>query len=115
MMQFFVKVIVSALLIAAVSEVARRSTLVGALLASLPATSILAFVWLYRETGDAAKVAALSTDIFWLVLPSLTLFVLLPVLLRQGWGFWWSLAASCGATALAYGATVGLLRLVRGA
>lgn len=115
MAPFFLKVIISALLIAAVSEVARRSTLAGALLASLPATSIIAFVWLYRETGDTAKVAALSTDIFWLVLPSLALFALLPVLLRQGWGFWWSLAASCGATALAYGATVALLRFVRGA
>jgi hypothetical protein len=111
--QFLLKVLISALLIAAVSEVARRSSVVGALLASLPVTSILAFVWLYRETGDVAKVAALSTDIFWLVLPSLTLFLLLPVLLRQGWGFWWSLAGSCAATALAYGGTVALLRLER--
>jgi hypothetical protein len=114
MTQFFLKVMISALLIAAVSEVARRSSLLGALLASLPATSILAFVWLYRETGDVAKVSALSTDIFWLVLPSLTLFLLLPVLLRQGWGFWWSLLASCAATALAYGGMVWGLRMVRG-
>jgi hypothetical protein len=113
-MQFGLKVLLSALLIAAVSEVARRSSLVGALLASLPVTSILAFVWLYRETGDAAKVAALSTDIFWLVLPSLVLFLLLPVLLRQGWGFAWSLLASCAATALAYGGMAWALRVARG-
>jgi hypothetical protein len=112
--QFLLKVLISALLIAAVSEVARRSSVVGALLASLPVTSILAFVWLYRETGDVAKVAALSTDIFWLVLPSLVLFLLLPVLLRQGWGFVWSLLASCAATALAYGAMVWALRVARG-
>lgn len=114
MTQFLVKILVSALLIAAVSEIGRRSSLVGALLASLPVTSILAFVWLYRETGDTAKVAALSADIFWLILPSMALFLLLPVLLRQGWGFWWSLAASCGATAVAYGAMVWVLRLARG-
>jgi hypothetical protein len=113
MTQFLIKVLITALLVAAVSEVARRSSLFGALLASLPATSILAFVWLYRETGDTAKVAALSADIFWLVLPSLLLFLLLPMLLKAGWGFWWSLAASCAATAVAYGGTVWLLRLLR--
>jgi hypothetical protein len=113
MAQFLIKVLITALLVAAVSEVARRSSLFGALLASLPATSILAFVWLYRETGDTAKVAALSADIFWLVLPSLLLFLLLPMLLKAGWGFWWSLATSCAATAIAYGGTVWLLRLLR--
>jgi F0F1-type ATP synthase assembly protein I len=112
--QFLVKVLVSALLVAAVSEVARRSSLLGALLASLPVTSLLAFVWLYRETGDVQKVAALSADILWLVLPSLLLFALLPLLLRQGWNFWLSLATSCAATAVAYGATTWVLRLVRG-
>ena len=113
--QFLAKVLISALLIAAVSEVGRRSSLVGALLASLPVTSILAFVWLYRDTRDAAKVAALSTDIFWLVLPSLLLFLLLPAMLRQGWNFWGSLAAGCGATAVAYAGMVWVLRAVRGA
>ena len=112
--QLLIKVLVSAVLVAAVSEVARRSSLLGAVLASLPVTSLLAFIWLYRETGDAQKVAALSADILWLVLPSLLLFALLPLLIRQGWNFWLSLATSCAATAVAYGATTWLLKLVRG-
>ena len=111
--QFLVKVLVSALLVAAVSEVARRSSLLGAVLASLPVTSLLAFIWLYRETGDVQKVAALSSDILWLVLPSLLLFALLPLLLRQGWNFWLSLATACTATAVAYGLATWLLKLVR--
>ena len=114
MTQFLIKVLISALLVAAVSEVARRSSLLGALLASLPVTSLLAFMWLYRETGDTEKVAALSADIFWLVLPSLVLFVLLPVLLRQGWSFWTSLGLSSAATAIAYGAVTLALRAWRG-
>ena len=65
--------------------------------------------------ADAAKVAALSADIFWLVLPSLVLFLLLPVLLKQGWNFWLSLGTSCAATALAYGATTWALRVFRAA
>lgn len=115
MTQFLIKVLISALLIAAVSEIARRSSLLGALLASLPVTSLLAFMWLYRETGDTEKVAALSADIFWLVLPSLVLFLLLPVLLRQGWNFWASLGISSAATAIAYGAMALALRAWRGA
>lgn len=113
MSQFLIKVLISALLVAAVSEVARRSSLLGAVLASLPVTSLLAFIWLYRDTGDTTKVAALSADIFWLVLPSLLLFLLLPMLLRQGWSFWSSLASSCAATAVAYGAMSLLLRWFR--
>ena len=113
MSQFLIKVIISALLVAAVSEVARRSSLLGAVLASLPVTSLLAFIWLYRDTRDTAKVAALIA--FWLVLPSLVLFLLLPVLLKHGWNFWLSLGTSCAATAIAYGATTWVLRWFRAA
>ena len=102
MLYYALKVLVSAILIVAIAELAKRSSLLGALLASLPITSLLAFIWLYRETHSIEKVAALSTGIFWLVLPSLILFLLLPWLLRQGWGFWLSLALAIGSTALAY-------------
>ncbi|MDP2057278.1 MAG: DUF3147 family protein, partial [Thiobacillus sp.] len=90
--QYALKIGLSALILVAIAEVAKRSTFWAAALASLPLTSLLAFVWLYLDTGDVQKVAALSSGIFWLVLPSLLLFVLLPVLLRNGMGFWPSLA-----------------------
>ncbi len=110
MVYLALKFLISAAVVVAVSEIARRSSLFGALVASLPLTSLLAFVWLYRDTGDAAQVASLSASIFWLVLPSLLLFVLLPVLLRAGVGFWLSLTLSCASTAAAYGLTAVLLR-----
>jgi hypothetical protein len=109
MLQYFVKVGVSAVLIVVVSELAKRNSLVGAAVASLPLVSLFAFVWLYLDTGNTSKIADLSQGIFWLVLPSLALFLLLPVLLRAGWGFWVSLVISCGVTAAAYLATVWLL------
>jgi hypothetical protein len=111
--QFAAKVVVSALLTAAASEAAKRSSLIGAAMAALPLTSLLAFVWLWLETHDAEKVGALSTDILWLVLPSLLLFVLLPLMLRAGWSFWLSLAVASAMTSLAYGATIVLLRWAR--
>ena len=103
MLYYTIKILLSSFIIVAVSEIAKRSTLLGALLASLPLTSLLAFVWLYLDTGDVEKVAGLSSDIFWLVLPSLPLFLLLPLLLKMGWGFWLSLAVAVLLTAVCYG------------
>jgi hypothetical protein len=102
MWQYVVKVILSAIVVVAVSELAKRTSFWAAALASLPLTSLLAFVWLYLEGGSVEQIAELSGKIFWLVLPSLVLFIVLPVLLRIGVGFWFSLGASCLATAGAY-------------
>ena len=109
MWQYALKIALSALILVAVAEVAKRTTFWAAALASLPLTSVLAFVWLYLDTGDVQKIATLSVSIFWLVLPSLLLLVLLPILLRSGWGFWVSLAVSSAATALAY---LGMIKLL---
>ena len=96
------KVLITSVLVVAVSEAAKRSSLFGALLASLPLVSVLAFIWLYVETGDTEKIANLAQGIFWLVLPSLVLFLALPFLLRQGISFYPSLGLSVGLTAGAY-------------
>jgi hypothetical protein len=106
MWAYVVKVAVTAVVVVAVSEIAKRSPVWAALLASLPLTSLLAFVWLYLDTGEPERVAALSHSILWLVLPSLVLFVSLPLMLRAGWGFWVSLTSSCVVTAGAYLAMV---------
>jgi hypothetical protein len=100
------KVLLSAVLIVAISEGAKRSTFFGALLASIPLTSVLAIVWLYVETGNTASITSLSVGIFWLVIPSLLLFLLLPVLLKLGLGFWLSLLLSL------LGASAGYLMMV---
>ncbi len=110
MLYYAIKVIISALLIVAVSEIAKRSTGFAALVASLPLTSLLAFVWLYMEASSPAKIAELSSQIFWLVLPSLLLFLLLPLLLKHGLSFWVSLGLSMAATAGCYIAFLLLLR-----
>lgn len=96
----------SAAILVAVSEIAKRSSIWAALLASLPLTSLLAFVWIYLDTKDTQKVAALSSDIFWLVIPSLALFPALAVLLRNGVSFWLAMSGAIALTLLAYAATV---------
>lgn len=112
MWQYALKIVLSAAVLVTVAELAKRSSFWAAALASLPLTSLLAFVWLYLDSGDSEKVATLSYGIFWLVLPSLVLFVALPLLLRGGFGFWSSLGASCFATAAAYYGMVKVLEIL---
>ena len=102
MWQYAFKIALTTAVVVAVSELAKRSSFWGAVLASLPLTSLLAFVWLYLDTGNGESVARLSLSIFWLVLPSLLLFVALPWLLRSGMSFWPSLGTACAATVGAY-------------
>ncbi|NDU85555.1 MAG: DUF3147 family protein [Ferrovum sp.] len=110
MLYYALKVIISALIIVVVSEIAKRSTGFAALVASIPLTSLLAFVWLHMERSPSDQIADLSSQIFWLVLPSLLLFLLLPLLLRHGWSFWFSLGVSVAATAGCYIVLLPLLR-----
>jgi hypothetical protein len=110
MWQYVIKVMVTAIAVVAISELGKRSSLWGALLASLPLTSLLAFVWLYQSTQSSEAIASLSQSIFWLVLASLPLFVVLPLLLRAGMAFWPSLGLSCVVTVAAYFALVWALR-----
>lgn len=110
MLYMALKVGISALVIVAVAEIAKRSSGVAALLAALPMTSLLAFVWLRIDGMEPEHIAALSGQIFWLVLPSLVLFLLLPVLIRLGVEFWLSLTLSVAATGLCYLAMLPVLR-----
>jgi len=110
MLYYALKVAISAVVIVLITEIARRSTGFAALVAALPLTSLLAFLWLHAEGAESAHIADLSMQIFWLVLPSLVLFLLLPLLLRLGVGFWLSLAISASATTACYLALMPLLR-----
>lgn len=103
-MSFPLKLVLSALLVAGASELGKRSTVAGALLISLPLSSLLALSFLYAETKDAARVSAMATGIFWAILPSLVFFLLLPALLKRGWTYWPALGVSSAATAAAYAA-----------
>jgi hypothetical protein len=86
-----IKAALSGVIIAAVSEIARRYPGWGGLVASLPLTSLLAMIWLWRDTGEPERIAQLSVSTIWFILPSVPLFIALPMLLRSGVGFWASL------------------------
>ena len=110
MLYYILKVTITALLVVAISEIAKRSSSVAALVAELPLTTLLAFVWLHIDATPPEIIAELSSQIFWLVIPSLLLFLLFPLLLRHGLNFWLSLGIAAGATAGFYLALLPVLR-----
>ena len=102
MLYYLSKIAITTVLIVIISEVAKRSSLIAAVLASIPLVSVLAMLWLYVDTKDIEKISALSSNIFWLVLPSLVLFIALPLLLKQGFSFYLSMGISVALTIVAY-------------
>lgn len=102
MLYLVIKAALSGVIIAAVSEIARRSPGFGALVASLPLVSILGMLWLWRDTRDPVRLAAHAEATFWFVLPSLPMFLAVPALVRRGTPFLGALAAGCGLTVLLY-------------
>ena len=102
MLYLFIKAAVSGAIVAAVSEIARRYPGWGGLVASLPLTSLLAMLWLWRDTGNAERVAELSQSAIWFFVPSVPLFIALPILLRSGVGFWASMAIVIAGTLALY-------------
>jgi len=103
MAYLFIKAALSGILIAIISEVAKRYPGFGGLIASLPLVSVLGMIWLWRDKPDAINMAAHAEATFWFVLPSLPMFLLIPAMLRSGFGFWVALVAGCVVTVALYG------------
>ena len=102
MTYLLIKAAISGVIIALVSDIARRSPGFGAFVASLPLVSILGMIWLWRDTGDRARIADHAQATFWFVLPSLPMFLLVPWLLRSGIGFWPAIGLGCLLTIVLY-------------
>lgn len=110
MLYLAVKAAVSGLIIAAASEIARRNAGLGALIVSLPLVSVLSMIWLWHDTHDPARMANHVGATLWYIAPSLPMFILIPWMLRTGWGFWPSLILGCTLTALLYLLTLAIAK-----
>jgi hypothetical protein len=110
MLYYILKFAVSAALIVTISEIARGYPLAAGVLASLPIASVLAMIWLYIDTGSVERASRLSVSIFWMVFPSLSLFLVLPLLLKSKVPFYPALALSAAAMVFLYSVTIHVLR-----
>jgi len=104
-MIYVIKTFIAALIIVAVSEISKRSSVLAAFVLALPITSIVAFVWVYLESKDKVKIADISQETFWYVIPTLPMFLLFSWLLRSGYNFFLSLTICCLITAVLFAIT----------
>jgi hypothetical protein len=95
MVYLLLKTGITGVIVITISEIAKRSSYFAAILASLPLTSILAFIWMYSDKKDGLAIQQLSYGIFWMVLPSLAFFLLLPAFMKAGLAFYPALILSC--------------------
>ena len=102
MLALAAKALLSGALIVAIAEIGRRLPTVAALIASLPLVSVLGMILLWHGRPDAENMARHAEATFWYVLPSLPMFLVMPILLRQGVSFWIALLAGCALTVLLY-------------
>jgi hypothetical protein len=99
---FLIRVIISAILIALIALIAKRSPNIAGMIASLPLVSTLGMVWLWVDTKDVDRVADYTQSAFWFILPTMPMFLFIPYMLRNGWGFWTSLGAGLAITIILY-------------
>jgi hypothetical protein len=103
---FIIRALLSGVIIACIAVIGRKAPAAGALIASLPLISIMGMLWLWHDTGDKRLLANHAEATFWYVLPSLPMFLLVPWMLRTGFGFWTALLSAIIVTMLLYLATI---------
>ena len=104
------KLLVSALVILFVNKIQLVNDRVSALLIALPLTSLIAMIWMRHAGQSSERLANHAEGTFWFVLPTLPMFLILPWMLRHGWGFWVALVANCLLTVGFFWLAVVLLR-----
>ena len=103
---YFIKVFISSAIIVLISEIAKRDNLLGGLVASIPIVSVLSMIWLYIDTNDIEKVKVLANGILWMIFPSMSLFIVLPILINCSIKFYLSLTISILTTMVCYLLTI---------
>lgn len=101
-MEFAIRALLSGIIIALIAYVGKKAPAAGALIASMPLISILGMIWLWRDTGDSNLLADHAEATFFFVLPSLPMFLLIPLMLRGGQSFWIALGAGAVLTVMLY-------------
>jgi len=101
-MYYVLKLVITTVLIVLISEISKRNSLAGALLAAIPLVSILAMTWMYIDTNDTKSAVDFSNSIVWLIAPSMTLFLAFPYFIKKGLSFFPSMFFAIVLTILAY-------------
>ena len=97
------KILLTALIIFSIVQISERSTLMAAVLASIPIVSVLSMIMMFHEGQTAVEISAFARDIVWLLIPSLLMFIVMPWLIEsRNWEFYPALAAGLACTVTGY-------------
>ena len=108
-MPVWIKYLITAALVVAISEIAKRSDRAGAMIAALPWITSLAMIWMFVEKQGTEKIGNHAWYTFWYVLPTLPMFLLIPWMLRSGVGFPLTMLAAIALTASLFTLTAWLV------
>ena len=96
------KIVLTALIIFSIAQVSERSTLMAAVLASIPIVTVLSMMMMHHEGQTAMEISGFAKDIVWLLIPSLLMFIVMPLLIDRGWDFYPALGAGLATTIIGY-------------
>ena len=88
-----IKFLTTAAIIVLISEVAKFSDKLGALIASIPLITFITLFWLFYENQSNEKIANHAYYTFWYVLPTLPMFLFFPWIIKH-LSFWPSILLS---------------------
>ena len=92
MLYFILNIVIILIVIVLVFEISKKNSVFGAVIGSIPIITVLSMIWPYIDIKDIGKIKNFSFNIFWIVIPSLVLFISLPILINNDFNFWFSLA-----------------------
>ncbi len=97
------KILLTAVIIFSIAQISERSTLMAAVLASIPIVSVLSMMMMFHEGQTAMEISGFARDIVWLLIPSLLIFIVMPWLIEsRSWDFYPALAAGLACTVTGY-------------
>ena len=114
--QDIVKILLTAVIILIVTKLQLLSDRLSALLIALPLTSILAMIWMRHESkipDQATRIESIANHAyytFWFVLPTLPMFLVIPWMLRKGYGFYFTLFVNAMLTTALFWLLVAILK-----
>ena len=85
---FILKTLISGLLVAGASTLARRYPGPAGILIALPFTTFLTMAWMGIDGVRSSEMAVFLQSVGWITLAGVGVFFVTPWLIRMGWGFW---------------------------
>lgn len=83
-----VKIFITALIVAAITEISKRSVSIGGLIAAMPILTVIALLWFYYEKKDSVFMADFTKSVLAGFPMTIMFFIPTIYMFRKGYNFW---------------------------